>query len=437
MTAAKVMDIISGLPGCAGQAADAVSACTQVKMENAPKLLKIPKSECPDIWIRLPRHKWPKSWVQYGRPSRSSWTKRNLYGHPLAGLLWEKQLEKIQLKHGWEKSFQLRMLIRTSWKRIIIVCVCGWHQIDWNETKYWPHVESTKERSWFRRTDVIPWSCIPGVYPKTMWNKRGYCGQLQNHVWVQNFRRSNGKISRLGKTDYLFAVLWHGRSCQEVCGMLLWVDKQDDSTTLQSIITMPFTTTTLKKKNWNPWENCQKCALKLFWNACIWHVWEDLIFYGQSTNLHERSQIGSQACDKRLSRLISHIHCTSEYKQYCHLGNTAQQCRLGLFQDSDFAGDIEDSKSTSGGTLCIFGSHTYVPISWMCKKQTSVSHSSTESEFISLDAGLRVDDIPALDLWDLIVTILHRNSNQSKQVLGRPVYISNADTFSWKACWSE
>ena len=62
MTAAKVMDIISRLPGCDGQAADAVSAYTQVKMKDAPKLLKIPKSECPDIWIRLPRHKWPKSW---------------------------------------------------------------------------------------------------------------------------------------------------------------------------------------------------------------------------------------------------------------------------------------------------------------------------------------------------------------------------------------
>ena len=55
---------------------------------------------------------------------------------------------------------------------------------------------------------------------------------------------------------------------------------------------------------------------------------------------------------------------------------TAQQCRLGLFQDSDFAGYLEDSKSTSGGLLCIFGSHTFVPISWMCKKQTSVSHRS-------------------------------------------------------------
>ena len=34
MTAAKVMDVTARLPGCAGQAADAVSACTQVKIER-------------------------------------------------------------------------------------------------------------------------------------------------------------------------------------------------------------------------------------------------------------------------------------------------------------------------------------------------------------------------------------------------------------------
>ena len=46
MTAAKIMDFISRLPGCSGQAADAVSAYTQVKMEDAPTFLKISKSEC-------------------------------------------------------------------------------------------------------------------------------------------------------------------------------------------------------------------------------------------------------------------------------------------------------------------------------------------------------------------------------------------------------
>ena len=59
------------------------------------------------------------------------------------------------------------------------------------------------------------------------------------------------------------------------------------------------------------------------------------------------------------------LHHTSDFKQYCHVGNTAQQWRLRLFQDSYFAGDPEDSKSTSDGILCIFGSHTFVPVSWM------------------------------------------------------------------------
>ena len=61
----------------------------------------------------------------------------------------------------------------------------------------------------------------------------------------------------------------------------------------------------------------------------------------------------------------------------------------------------------------------------MCKKQTSVSHSSTESEIISLDAGLRLDGIPALDLWDLIVSVLE-NTTQTTERLGRPVIIDKS-----------
>ena len=68
--------------------------------------------------------------------------------------------------------------------------------------------------------------------------------------------------------------------------------------------------------------------------------------------------------------------------------------------------------STSGGVLCIFGSHTFVPMSWMCNKHTSVSHSSTESEIISLEAGLCTDGIPALDLWDLVIEVFHSSFNQ-------------------------
>ena len=43
----------------------------------------------------------------------------------------------------------------------------------------------------------------------------------------------------------------------------------------------------------------------------------------------------------------------------------------------------------------------------MCKKQTSVSHSSTESEAISVVAGLRID------LWDLVIPVLHSSKKRS------------------------
>ena len=71
----------------------------------------------------------------------------------------------------------------------------------------------------------------------------------------------------------------------------------------------------------------------------------------------------TQACDRRLARLISYIHHTSAYRQDCHVGNTARLRRLGLFQDSDFAGDLEDSKCTSSGLPCIFGSRKIVSFS--------------------------------------------------------------------------
>ena len=176
--------------------------------------------------------------VQYGRSSRSSWTKsvRSSFGRAVMGkVIWENPIA-ARLGEG----FQLGMLIRTPWKGVILICVCGWHKIGWKETKSWSDVESTKQRSWFGRTNITPWSCLLGIHSKTMWNKQRYCRQLQNHVWIQNFRRSNRKITMLGKSEFFFVVLWHGRSCQEMCRTILWVGEQNDSTTLQSINSMPW-----------------------------------------------------------------------------------------------------------------------------------------------------------------------------------------------------
>ena len=143
-----------------------------------------------------------------------------------------------------------------------------------------------------------------------------------------------------------------------------------------------------KKKEWDLLENCLKICSQIVLKCLTLarsSVRPDIEW---SVNKLARAVTKwTRACDKRVGRLISSIHHTRDHRQSCHVEYSAQHCKLGLFQVSDFACDLEDSKSTSGGILCIIGSRSFVPILWMCKKQTSVSHSSTESEIISLDAG--------------------------------------------------
>ena len=64
--------------------------------------------------------------------------------------------------------------------------------------------------------------------------------------------------------------------------------------------------------------------------------------------------------------------------------------------------------------------------SYICSNKLDVQETNccfthlTESEIISLDAGLRLDGIPALELWDLIVLVLG-NTTQNHERTGKPV----------------
>ena len=56
---------------------------------------------------------------------------------------------------------------------------------------------------------------------------------------------------------------------------------------------------------------------------------------------------------------------------------------------------------------------------------SSVSHSSTEADIISLDAGLRMDGILALTLWDLVIEVFHavpiKNEQPKEKLPGNPL----------------
>ena len=85
------------------------------------------------------------------------------------------------------------------------------------------------------------------------------------------------------------------------------------------------------KKKMDQLVNYLLFAHKWFWNAYILHVLVDLIFYGLWTNLLGRWRHGQKHV-ANAQHVWSHtyIHHTSEYLQFCFVGNTAQQCRLGV-----------------------------------------------------------------------------------------------------------
>ena len=95
MTAAKVMDIISRLPGCDGQAADAVSAYTQVRMEDAHKLLK--KSQ-----IGMSRHVDSSTTAQMALNHGPLWkTQSFLLRAIFMVILWQDYYGKGNLKKSY------------------------------------------------------------------------------------------------------------------------------------------------------------------------------------------------------------------------------------------------------------------------------------------------------------------------------------------------
>ena len=170
---------------------------------------------------------------------------------------------------------------------------------------------------------------------------------------VDNYRTmSESRISAGALENYLFRrnrmrIFLHGRWTWKITQRNVWKDIANLQTKRLSNYTKSqlhaWMTINLKKKNESVGELstvCSQIVLKCLYLARIGRL--DILW---SVNKLARSVTKwTKSCDKHLTRLISYIHHTCEFTQYCHMGTTIQQCRLGLFLDSHFAGDLEDSK---------------------------------------------------------------------------------------------
>ena len=194
-----------------------------------------------------------------------------------------------------------------------------------------------------------------------------------------------------------------------------WQTKTQNSWTNFQVLAWMITIS--RNRNLNQLEIYQKYAHKFSFNPCAWREMVDPTFCGQSINLLDQSQKWTRACDKRFACLISYIQSTSDYRPYCHVGNTAQHCRLGFISRLRFCWRPWGLKINLGERSCVSSEvEHYSPMVGCARSKREYPTRSTESEIISLDAGLRMDGFPALDSWDVVIGVLrstnkHQNTN--------------------------
>ena len=144
--------------------------------------------------------------------------------------------------------------------------------------------------------------------------------------------------------------------------------------------------------------SASKVLMKLLWLARL--ARPDLM--KGICDLTRRVTCWSRADDKRLYRLVCYLWSTKTHKLFGQIADPVENLRVVLYTDADHASGIDFIQSTSGGYLCIEGPSSFWPLSWMSKKQTSTSRSTTEAEIVSLAAGL-FDALPTLDFADKLL----------------------------------
>ena len=124
----------------------------------------------------------------------------------------------------------------------------------------------------------------------------------------------------------------------------------------------------------------------------------------------------TRACDRRLARLVCYFYHANDYRQCCRVGKHGSAFVDWVCSKTQILLETLKTLNQFRVNFCVFsGGRALVPKSWMCKKQASVSHSSTESGDISLDVVMRMDGLSALDYQGAAGNCLRNSDTKLKK----------------------
>ena len=183
------------------------------------------------------------------------------------------------------------------------------------ETKHGPNLERTYERSRSGRNQHHSLTML-------IWIAVNENSKRAKILWTIREKSLNPKSLREHISSWSNDMEGHAKNC--VVGFASWRTRQPRNCTKSQLHALM--TINSKNKNWDLLENCKlSIVLKSLYLARIGRT--DILW---SVNKLARAVTKwTRACDRRLARLISYIHHTCGFKQYCHVGKHCTTMQAG------------------------------------------------------------------------------------------------------------
>ena len=391
MEAGRLVDAFGMRKGYTIQQSDAVQAYLQAKIRGKP------------TWAIIPQDQWPEAWKGMKKPV----CRLNvaLYGHPDSGTDWEHHCKVSVNAAGfsavggecWPSCFYHKELDLLLSVYVDDFKLAGPVE---NIEKGWALIAQHVELDPPQQLNLYL-GCIHRQ--RTVTNKgKSYTMMEYN---MEDFMRSCVKLYR-----ELFPKAPVFRDVSTPC----WpedhnnaeaakvVDNGGDVTALGGDVTADETNAEVADAETEPKQfhtEAARVIMKIMYGARM--ARPDLL--RTVSYLARFLTKWNEDTDKRLQRLMSYIHHSYSYRMYAYMGEDQPKFTLDIYSDSDYAGCVQTQRSTTGSVIFLRGGEdTSVPISFMSKRQGSVSRSTPEAEIVAMDMTIRILTLPVLCLVEEI-----------------------------------
>ena len=365
ITALNLALWFSCLPGNTVSASDAVQAFLQAVLPE-------------ETWVALPPELWLEEWHSRFKKGDRVVVKLNksLYGHPLAGKLWEDHLRaKLKELGGTELESYPSNWLFTRKGQTLLLCI---------------YVD-----------DLV----LSG--PKTLhdafWKELGALVKLDLPTFIgQQALRIIGRHHSVVECEHFAQMNFDMESYAKQTVDLYCELTAVECSQLKQVPTPSLNEASFSDQDFEDQgalhQHAAKILMKTLWLARLSRP--DLSFI--VARLATKISRWSRADDKQLFRLMSYLCHTPSLQLVGRVGKHGE-VSVSAFTDADFGACPVSAKSTSGVFLTINTGEYKFPIVWYSKKQSSVARSTPEAEAISMASALFGETLNVQDTLQMLL----------------------------------